>query len=143
MYLIDGFEKMKKGIWLSIYIRGFLLWVVLNWTVFLVVDSLLVTSHKVREIYLYKYLVLSTLFYLLSLNLNLCKKVFNLKNIFTDEQLRYLLVQSTIWCGVFFIYMVLVYGFGSDMTLVNSVMFGPIPLFTLFSLVMTYRLQKF
>ena len=134
---------MKKGIWLSIYIRGFLLWVVLNWTVFLVVDSLLVTSHKVREIYLYKYLVLSTLFYLLSLNLNLCKKVFNLKNIFTDEQLRYLLVQSTIWCGVFFIYMVLVYGFGSDMTLVNSVMFGPIPLFTLFSLVMTYRLQKF
>jgi hypothetical protein len=134
---------MKKGIWLSIYMRGFLLWIVLNWTVFLVIDSLLVNSHKVREIYLYKYLVLSVLFYLLSLNLNLCKKIFNLKNIFTDEQLRYLLVQSTIWCGVFFIYMVLVYGFCSDMTLVNSVMFGPIPLFTLFSLVMTYRLQKF
>ena len=134
---------MKKSIWLTIYTRGFLLWIVLNWTLFLVVDSVLRSSHNVRETYLYKYLVLSVLFYLLKLSPEVCKKLFQLKEMFTNEQLNYLLVQSSVWCGVFFFYMVLVFAFGSDMMLINSVMFGPIPLFTFFSLVMTYRLQKF
>ena len=99
-------SNSKKGIWLPIYIRGIILWVVLNWTIFLVIDGILTSSHKVKEIYIYKYLFLSVMCYLFSLNLGFCKKIFYLKELYSDEQLSYLLTRSSLWCGVFFFYMI-------------------------------------
>jgi len=134
---------MKKGIWLLIFTRGLLLAIVLNWTLFLVIDGILTSSHMIVEKFIYRYDVLSLIFYLLSLYPEFSRKFFKINDRLNTKQIQYLFVRSSLWCFIFSTILVLSYVWGSEELLVNMKLFSPFPLFILFCLIMTYKLQKF
>jgi hypothetical protein len=134
---------MKKGIWLLIFTRGLLLAIILNWTIFLIIDGVLTSSHMIVEKFIYRYDFFALIFYLLSLYPEFGRKFFQIKDKLNAKQIQYLLARSSLWCLIFSTILVLSYVWGSEELLVNLKLFSPFPLFMLFSLVMTYKLQKF
>ena len=134
--------QMRKNIWLLIFTRGLVLFMVLNWTLFLVIDSVLTSSHFIVQKFIYRYDVLSLIFYLMSLFPEFSRKFFQIKDKLNTKQIEYLLSRSSLWCFIFSTFLLLSYVWGSEEMLVTSKLFFPFPLFTLFGIVMTYKLQK-
>ena len=134
--------KMKKILWLHLFTRGLLFWIALNWSIFLVIDGVLVTSHMIYEKLVYKFLVLSVVSYVLALNLSFTKKLFYLKDTVSNKQLQYFLSKASLLWSVFFLFLIFVKFNASDSTLINCELFIPIPLFALFSFIISFKLKK-
>ena len=133
---------MTKILSLHLFTRGLLCWVALNWSIFLIVDGVLVTSHMIYEKLVYKFLVLSVVSYVLALNLRFANKLFCLKDIVSNKQLQYFLYKASLLWGIFFLFLILVKFNASDSSLVICELFIPIPLFAFFCFLISFKLKK-
>ena len=133
---------MKKGIWLLIFTRGLLLTMVLNWTFFLVVDGILTSSHLIVEKFIYRYDVLGLILYVFSLHPEFSRKFFQIKDMLDSKQIQYLLVRSSLFCFALSFFLIYIAVNGTDEMLINMKLFLPLPLFSVFGIVMSYKLQK-
>jgi hypothetical protein len=130
-------------IWLTLFFRGLLLWIVLNWTVFLLVDSFLTSLYFIYQKFVYKFLVLSVISYLLSLYPLFFKKLFQIKDLLDLFQIKYFLRKQTLlWSIVFFSFVFLISNNISEDMLVTLHLFVPVPLYLLSCFLISFKLTK-
>ena len=130
-------------IWLTLFFRGLLLWIVLNWTVFLLVDSYLTSLYFIYQKFVYKFLVLSVISYLLSLYPLFFKKLFQIKDLLDLFQIKYFLRKQTLlWSIVFFSFILLISSNISEDMLVTLHLSVPVPLYLLSCFLISFKFTK-
>jgi len=130
-------------LWLILFFRGILFWVVLNWTIFLLVDSYLTSVHLIYQKLIYKFLLLSVISYLLSLYPYFFMKLFQTKDLLDFSQIKYFLkVQTQLWGVVFLSFIFLITNKISEELLINLLLIVPISLFSLSCFLISFNFKR-